>query len=561
MLRSVFKRLGPTWLSTPGRRCIQTFCLILFLVLFFFFSRPYVYDDGTEEIPQIPDVEIFLLLDPLVSISAALASRALVWSLAAAGVVLLIGIVIPRWFCGYVCPMGTLIDLFDWGVGRHISRFRLRRRGWWVNLRFYFLLFTLIAAACGVSLSGFLAAIPVVTRGMLYIFSPLRTGLTKGWDFVPQMNAGQYISIFLFLGVPALGLLRPRFWCAYLCPSGALFSLAGAMRLRRRKVEATCIKCGRCLDVCPFDAIGPDFSGYFINCAICRTCKGVCPKQSIKFVGRRNQINLKPPTRQSAVSTSVSRRRFLIGTIGVVGAGTVAGAALTAERRSYAESYPVRPPGSLPESKFRRQCVRCGECINICPSNVLQPAGFELGIDGLWTPKVVADRSGCLSFCNNCGRVCPTGAIRELSLEEKRAARIGLAVVNKNTCLPYARRDNCGLCVGECASAGYNAIEFVRIGGITDESGAPVQDSGYLAPVVLEDKCVGCGLCRARCYAANVKEKKLLGESAIDIFAGPGKEDRIVSGSYITLQKQRVNPVEQQKSETTENTYLPDFLR
>jgi NAD-dependent dihydropyrimidine dehydrogenase PreA subunit len=148
-----------------------------------------------------------------------------------------------------------------------------------------------------------------------------------------------------------------------------------------------------------------------------------------------------------------------------------------------------------------------------------------------------------------------------LPLDEKRAARIGLAVVNKNTCLPYTQRENCGQCVSECAAAGYNAIEFVRIGDTNDGRGEPVKDSGFFAPVVLEDKCIGCGLCQARCRAINVKDKKLLGESAIKVSTGPGKEDRIVTGSYIELRTERINRTKQQHPEAPNDDYLPDFLR
>ena len=490
-----------------------------------------------------------------------MAAGTFVWSLAGAAVVLLLCIFIPRWFCGYACPLGTIIDLFDWSIGRRINRFRLNKRGWWVNLRYYTMIIILAAAAFGILLSGFVAAIAVVTRGMMFIFAPLQLGLLKGWNSVPSMNVGQYISITLFLGLLCLGLLGPRFWCNYVCPTGAVISLASVLRLRQRKVESTCIECGRCISICPFDAIKKDYSTRSINCATCRSCRGVCPKQSIKFVSRWNNVNLKPQTQEPAVRLSTSRRRFLFGSIAAIGGGTAAGKGLLLERAKHTESYPVRPPGSLPEDRFRSQCVRCGQCLKSCTGNILQPAGLGLGIDALWTPRAITDRSGCMPLCNNCGRACPTGAIRELPLEEKRAARMGLAQVNKNTCLPYAQQGDCGLCVNECAAAGYNAIEFIRIESQMGGGDAPVEDSGYLAPVVIEEKCVGCGLCQARCQAANVKDKKLLDESAIKVSAGPGKEDRIATGSYIVLRNERLERIKQQQPKAPQNSYLPDFLQ
>ncbi len=199
---------------------------------------------------------------------------------------------------------------------------------------------------------------------------------------------------------------------------------------------------------------------------------------------------------------------------------------------------PVRPPGSVPEQEFLQMCIRCGECFKACPNNVLQPEAFEQGLEGLWTPMVVADWAGCESSCNACGQVCPTGAIRALPLEEKKVARMGLAIVNEQTCLPMAGRQDCDLCVQECNAAGYHAIEYIQVGTKVDERGLPIEGTGMLAPVVLDDKCVGCGLCQTRCYGINVKEQGLLPESAIIIVAGKGKEDRMMSGSYIELREQ-----------------------
>lgn len=223
----------------------------------------------------------------------------------------------------------------------------------------------------------------------------------------------------------------------------------------------------------------------------------------------------------------------------------------------------VRPPGSVPEDAFLQLCVRCGQCIKVCPNNVLQPAGLENGLNGLWAPRVVADWSGCEPSCNNCGQVCPTGSIRALPLAEKQAARMALAVVDKQTCLPYAGRKACRYCVDECTAAGYEAIEFIRVGGQVDETGRPVDGSGFVAPAVLKEKCVGCGLCQMRCRAMNVKNEHLLVGSAIMIQAGPGREDRMFSGSYVELRRtvQNSPPETADKTDAPVDDYLPDFLR
>jgi NAD-dependent dihydropyrimidine dehydrogenase PreA subunit len=162
--------------------------------------------------------------------------------------------------------------------------------GWWVHIKYYLLLGTMVAAFGGVLLSGFVAAIPVITRGMLFLIAPLQSGSLRGWHLVPMLdagfNAGHVVSIVLFLAVLGLGFLRPRFWCKYVCPSGAVFSLGNLFRVSERKVESSCIHCNKCIEVCPFDAIKPDFTTRTSDCTLCQTCGGVCPTHAIKFVDR-----------------------------------------------------------------------------------------------------------------------------------------------------------------------------------------------------------------------------------------------------------------------------------
>jgi len=394
-------------------------------------------------------------------------------------------------------------------------------------------------------------------------------GAGRGWHQVPPFGLGQAVSIGLFLATLSLGLFGPRFWCKHVCPTGALFSIASLLRLSHRKVEASCTGCSRCVKVCPFDAIRPDFTTRTRDCTFCQTCGGACPTGAIKFVagGAETAVALLPLSLPS--SGTLARRGFLASLAGgAAAAGGLGAAAVTkalgARLDDPGSPRPVRPPGSVPEQQFLQMCIRCGECFRACPNDVLQPLSFQQGLEGLWTPHVVANWSGCETSCNNCGQVCPTGAIRALPLEEKRAARIALAVVNRQTCLPYAAQGACQLCVDECQAAGYRAIEFLQVGTQMDASGNPIEGAGFLAPVVLAEKCVGCGLCQTRCHGINVVQKGLLAETAIRIEAGDGKEDRLLHGSYVALRReeeQRRAP-EQPKSprNRVQTDYLPEFL-
>jgi ferredoxin len=553
-LRKMLTRVGDTWLSSPWRRVVQACFFLGFITLFVWVAWPYGSADYAQhrEAKEKIAAEFFLVIDPLVSLSTSLATKSWVWSLGAAGIILAVCLLIPRGFCGFVCPLGTVIDLFDWALGRRINRWKLKdqNRGWWVHLKYYILVGCLVAALGGVLLTGFVAAIPVVTRAFLFLVKPLELGLTKGWYLNTGFNAGHIISLLLFLGILFLGVFRRRFWCQYVCPSGAIFSLGNLFRVTERKVETSCISCNKCVEICPFDAIKPDYTTRTADCTLCQSCGGVCPTHSIKFVDRWDQFKLKP--RETATEPRPSRRAFLLGAL--AGAGGVVSGVFGAPQKI----YPVRPPGSLPEDEFLQACIRCGECFQACPNDVLQPAGFEHGLGALWTPRVKADWAGCESSCNNCGQVCPTGAIRALPMAEKKVARMGLAKV-ETTCLPLAGKEACQLCVDECKAAGYHAIEFMRVHPKLDESGQPIEGSGFSAPVVLADKCVGCGLCQTRCHSINVKTKHLLGSSAIVVEAGAGKEDRMSSGSYLALREQERKA--SLPSPGTVDSYLPSFLK
>jgi ferredoxin len=140
----------------------------------------------------------------------------------------------------------------------------------------------LVAALGGVLLSGFVAAIPVLTRGLLFSAGNVQLGLAKNWGLVPPITGAVWLSLALFVGVFCLSLLGPRFWCRHVCPSGALLSLPSWLRLSKRQTSNRCTACGNCIAVCPFDAIEPDFSTRMLNCTFCQTCGGICPTGAIR---------------------------------------------------------------------------------------------------------------------------------------------------------------------------------------------------------------------------------------------------------------------------------------
>jgi ferredoxin len=520
VLATTLRKLGPSWQAAPVRRTLQSLCLLLYLDLFFRLSWPYaaLFSNRALAAKEWLPVDVFLWIDPLVGLSTALAARA--WNVALAGmaVILVTGLVFPRGFCGYLCPLGTLIDLFDFVVGKRLPWLKAQPAGRWANARFYLLAAVLAAALGGVLLSGCVAAIPVLTRGLVFSAGNLQLGLAKNWGMVPPLTAAVWFSLALFVAVFLLSLRARRFWCRYVCPSGALLSLPGLLRCFKRQVADRCIGCEKCLKVCPFDAIQPDFGTRILNCAFCQTCGGVCPTGAIQFVSRGNT------TAGSKSDVTVGQpltRRAMLGSV-VVGAA----AAFTTPLASASQNRPVRPPGSVLEDQFLDLCIRCEQCLKVCPGPVLQAAGLEHGLEALWTPVAVFPHAGCHQDCNFCTQVCPTGAIRPLSLADKRRFVMGLAVVDTRTCLPHRGERDCQLCFDECNAAGYRAIEMRPIklatGPVPESAFSPeeIEQMGrILAPFVKPDACVGCGLCEYRCHSACVGQQKLLTRSAVTVKA------------------------------------------
>ena len=154
----------------------------------------------------------------------------------------------------------------------------------------------------------------------------------------------------------------------------------------------------------------------------------------------------------------------------------------------------IRPPGAVAEPEFLSRCIRCGECMKVCPTNAIQPAGLEAGIEGLWTPVLNMKVGYCEYECTLCGQVCPTDAIRELPLEEKQKIKIGQSFVDKNRCLPYASARPCIVCEEHCPTP-TKAIWVEKI-EVINESGQKVL---VQQPHVDPELCVGCGIFQNKC--------------------------------------------------------------
>jgi len=490
------------------RTIIQTLSLLLFSTLFVL---------ATYKLPDWLPADIYLRLDPLLGMNAVFAAREVIhralWSLSLIGATLVIG----RFFCSYVCPLGASIDLLDFLFFWKRKRPGLKSDASLRKVKFFLLIIFISAAVVGLSLAFLMDPMSLLTRFYTFFIYPLAITLIDlildllrplfqglGWVTLSHLHYFQSvyymtaITLLVFGGILFLNRLVPRFWCRYLCPLGALLSLISPLGLFKRRVSEDCNECLRCQKACPMGAVAEDPRGtQRLECIQCRTCAKVCPQNAITF-----PASLSLGGEYSRVD--FSRRGFVYSLAGGLAVGFVATQTPFTLRQS--KHQLIRPPGAIPETEFLRTCIRCGECMKSCLTNTLQPCLWESGFSGLWTPKMDLRLAPCDQNCNVCGKVCPTQAIRSLSLEEKTHAKVGTAILRKEMCLVWAQDKLCLICDEICP---YNAIVF-----------RPVE--GYRRPVVIASKCNGCGFCEQRC--------PVKGESAIVVV--PNGEIRLKEGSY-----------------------------
>ncbi len=170
----------------------------------------------------------------------------------------------------------------------------------------------------------------------------------------------------------------------------------------------------------------------------------------------------------------------------------------------------IRPPGALPEKEFLSLCIRCAECMKVCTTNALQPALFETGMAGAFSPRLIPRMGYCEYNCTLCGQVCPTGAIQRLSLAEKQTFVMGKAVFDPEVCLPYARGESCITCEEHCPLP-EKAIRFREV-AVTRPTGERVV---VKQPFTVLRLCIGCGICVAKCPVEGAPGVRLLRADAV----------------------------------------------
>lgn len=433
--------------------------------------------------------DIFFKIDPLVSIFTSIGARQALPGIMLSIAMLVMTFVLGRFFCGWVCPLGAIIDI----CGTNAKNRDLNPR----QVKYYILGFIFICAVLGVQIAWVFDPIVITARfislnfipSLVLVLDKTFVFIIKGlnfysplYDFYRSLKSSLLgvkiyyfshasIAFIFFIIICGLAAITRRFWCRMLCPLGALYALAAKSSLLRRYAEK-CSKCLRCRSECRMGAIKEDISYRKEECILCMDCIYDCPTHGTRFAWSIRKAT-------SNAKGAISRKDFLfliLSSIFLLG---------FRNRDGVENKNVIRPPGVLSESEFLNKCIRCGNCMKVCPTNGLQPVMFESGLNGVWTPHLVPEIGYCEYNCNLCGNACPTGAIPKLSVVEKQGKRLGLAGIDRTICVAWAQNKECIVCEEHCPVSG-KAVKVYK-------------EAGILKPYIDSSLCIGCGICQNKC--------------------------------------------------------------
>lgn len=483
------------------RIAVQAAFLLLFVFLFL-----QTESKGNDDLGY--PVKLFLDFDPLILFTTLLSAHAAATGFFFSIIVLVLTLLLGRVFCGWICPLGTLNNMVG-SIKKRAPRLSPR----WSSAKYLLLMFLVTTSLFGMQLTGIFDPLSLLIRSFsLAVYPALSSATNAGLDVLygaqaPAINSvgemfadaakklylpfqqpwyeqGWFIGL-IFAGILGLNLYEQRFWCRYLCPLGALLGLFSRWSLLKRSVSEGCNECGSCNRVCVGNAT-PHEKGKWqpTECMYCWNCDDVCPQNAVRFgFGGKAHTG----------SLDLGRRRVV--TAALSGAAAVPLIRTTPlAKHGFHNPALVRPPGSLQEREFLQRCVKCGECMKVCITGGLQPTLAEAGLEGIWSPVLIPKIGYCEYRCTLCGQVCPTGAIKRLTIDEKTKVSIGTAMIDKGRCLPYAHGTPCIVCEEVCPT-GKKAIWLEEV-KVKDADGKTVT---VKQPHVDLKTCIGCGICETKC--------------------------------------------------------------
>jgi len=421
-------------------------------------------------------------------------------------VVIIIGTALfGRIYCSVVCPLGIMQDIFSW-IGGKIkkNRFSYTKEKRW--LRYGFLgVFVILLIIGFAPLTTLFAPYSAYGRIVNSLFKPLYDMLNNWLASLDAAN-DRYnftevqiwtrsvttfvVALLTLIILGALAIWKGRLYCNTICPVGtALGCISRVSGFRVRFDKDKCKQCGMCEKSCKAQAI--DFMNGTVDysrCVVCGDCLDKCKFDALHYKYALNESTKEPKP------VDKERRAFLAATA-VAGASAAmaqtemkvdGGLAVIEDKKAPKRQTPITPPGSVSIRHLEKHCTACQLCVSSCPNNVLRPSTDLLHF---MQPTMSFERGYCRPECTRCSEVCPAGAIKPISREEKTNIHVGHAVWVKDNCVVLTDGVSCGNCARHCPTGAIQMVDYEGPNGTVQ------------VPAVDENKCIGCGACEHLCPA------------------------------------------------------------
>lgn len=423
----------------------------------------------------------------------------------------LLTLLFGRVYCSVICPMGVFQDVISWISGRRKkkgNRFSYSPEKKWLRYGVLVLFVAALVAGIG-SFVALLAPYSSYGRIASNIFAPfyrwgnnllsLAAAHVDSYAFYPVdvWMKGLYtfcIALLTLVVVAVLAWRNGRTYCNTICPVGTVLGFFSRFSLFRPVINTgKCKNCSLCARRCKAACI--DFKNHHIDysrCVACMDCIDNCKHGALHLEYRWKRTDKKEAAEEKV---DTARRSMLTATALLAASSVVkaqekkvdGGLAVIEDKQIPERATQIVPPGAWSARHFAQHCTACQLCVSECPNDVLRPSSE---LDKLMQPEMSYERGYCRPECNRCSQVCPAGAIKPITIEEKSSMRIGHAVWVKKNCIPMTDGVSCGNCARHCPSG---AILMVPSDADDPES--------VKIPVVNTERCIGCGACENLCPA------------------------------------------------------------
>lgn len=428
---------------------------------------------------------------------------------------LLVTILFGRIYCSVICPLGVMQDMISWFNGKlkkkNQFRFRYRKEIKW--LRYGFLVIFIAALALGAHSAAILIA-PYSAYGRIAsnILAPLYQWGNNFFAWIAE-RAGSYafystdvwiksLPTFIVAAITLVVLFifawkGGRAYCNTVCPVGTILGFFSRRSIFVPVIDTEkCRNCGLCGRRCKSSCI--DMKNHEIDysrCVVCMDCIDTCKEGAISY---RNRYAARPePQKANSGRRAFFISSLMVGTAATAEAGRKKIVPFARESRKHDRQTPLVPAGSSSVKNFKDHCTACQLCVSACPNNVLRPSS---SFEDFMQPEMTFDKGYCRPECTKCSEVCPAGAIRPVSIEEKSSIQTGHAVIDLDLCVVNTDGVSCGNCARHCPAG---AVRLVRKD--PENPGSP------MIPVVNEDRCIGCGACEHLCPARPLRAIRIEG--------------------------------------------------